>query len=205
MRCVLGTALRMAVWGSVLNLGLGAAGRTRGFWATKVVNASVRSSRKLLSSRLNVKAAWQELRHATREVRECAFHLHFICGLCTCRASLTHAVAAAGCLHAVQHGGTASACIAQDVATRDAEAVEKGDKGVPVLDKLPPRLTHIPPPSAELAPRAPLLQCSAGVAPAVVHGDLEDMRAVTAARMRAGCARWPSRRSGRSARARSAA
>ena len=28
----------------------------------------------------------------------------------------------------------------QDVALRDAEAPEKGDKGVPVLDKLPPRL-----------------------------------------------------------------
>ena len=68
VRCILGTALRAAVWGSALNLGLSVAGRTRGFWATKVVNASVRSSRKLLSSRLNVKEAWHELRQATREV-----------------------------------------------------------------------------------------------------------------------------------------
>lgn len=36
VRCVLGTALRLAVYGSVLNLGLSYAGKTEGFWATKV-------------------------------------------------------------------------------------------------------------------------------------------------------------------------
>ena len=36
VRCVLGTALRLAVYGSVLNLGLSFAGKTEGFWATKV-------------------------------------------------------------------------------------------------------------------------------------------------------------------------
>ena len=68
VRCVLGTALRLAVWGSVLNLGLSVAGKTRGFWATKVVNASVRTSRKLLASRFNLKETYAEFRHASREV-----------------------------------------------------------------------------------------------------------------------------------------
>ena len=36
VRCVLGTTLRLAVYGSVLNLGLSFAGKTQGFWATKV-------------------------------------------------------------------------------------------------------------------------------------------------------------------------
>ena len=36
VRCVLGTTLRLAVYGSILNLGLSFAGKTEGFWATKV-------------------------------------------------------------------------------------------------------------------------------------------------------------------------
>ena len=36
VRCVLGTTLRLAVYGSVLNLALSVAGKTDGFWATKV-------------------------------------------------------------------------------------------------------------------------------------------------------------------------
>lgn len=33
---MLGTTLRLAVYGSILNLGLSFAGKTEGFWATKV-------------------------------------------------------------------------------------------------------------------------------------------------------------------------
>ena len=69
VRCMLGTALRIATWGSMVNLGLSMAGKTRGFWATKVVNASVRTSRKLLSSRFNLRETYDEFRHASREVR----------------------------------------------------------------------------------------------------------------------------------------
>ena len=36
IRCILGTTLRLAVYGSILNLALSFAGKTEGFWATKV-------------------------------------------------------------------------------------------------------------------------------------------------------------------------
>ncbi|BDA43836.1 hypothetical protein COCOBI_05-0150 [Coccomyxa sp. Obi] len=67
IRCVLGTALRAAVWASAVNLGLTLAGKTRGFWATKVVAVSVRTSKKLITSRFNLRETAREARAATKE------------------------------------------------------------------------------------------------------------------------------------------
>ncbi|KAK9915765.1 hypothetical protein WJX75_003906 [Coccomyxa subellipsoidea] len=67
VRCILGTALRAAVWGSGLNLGLTLAGKTRGFWATKVVAVSVRTSKKLFTSRFNLRETAREAKAAHKE------------------------------------------------------------------------------------------------------------------------------------------
>ncbi|CAK0757234.1 hypothetical protein CVIRNUC_002523 [Coccomyxa viridis] len=67
VRCVLGTALRLAVYGSVLNLGLSYAGKTEGFWATKVLNVSLRTTKKLFTSKLNIKKTIREAKDASRE------------------------------------------------------------------------------------------------------------------------------------------
>lgn len=68
VRCVLGSVLRAAVWGSAINLGLSLAGRTQGFWATKVVAVSVRTSKKLLTSRFNLRETKGEAVAASKEV-----------------------------------------------------------------------------------------------------------------------------------------
>ena len=68
VRCILGTALRAAVWGSGLNLWLTLAGKTRGFWATKVVAVSVRTSKKLFTSRFNLRETAREAKAAHKEV-----------------------------------------------------------------------------------------------------------------------------------------
>lgn len=68
VRCVLGSCMRLAVWGSVANLGLSLTGKVHGFWATKVVNVSVRTSKTLLASRLNLREALREAKRAMRQV-----------------------------------------------------------------------------------------------------------------------------------------
>ena len=60
--------MRLAVWGSVANLGLSLTGKVHGFWATKVVNVSVRTSKTLLASRLNLREALREAKRAMRQV-----------------------------------------------------------------------------------------------------------------------------------------
>ena len=70
IRCILGTALRAAVWGSALNWGLALAGKSRSFWATKAVAVSVRTSKKLFTSRFNLRKTFREAKAASKEVGE---------------------------------------------------------------------------------------------------------------------------------------
>ena len=69
VRCVLGSCMRLAVWGSIANLGLSLTGKVHGFWATKVVNVSVRTAKTLLASRLNLRETAREAKRAMRQVR----------------------------------------------------------------------------------------------------------------------------------------
>ena len=68
VRCVLGSCMRLAVWGSVANLGLSLTGQVHGCWATMLVNVSVRTSKTLLASRLNLKETLREAKRAMRQV-----------------------------------------------------------------------------------------------------------------------------------------
>ncbi|EIE25649.1 hypothetical protein COCSUDRAFT_60661 [Coccomyxa subellipsoidea C-169] len=70
IRCILGTALRAAVWGSALNWGLALAGKSRSFWATKAVAVSVRTSKKLFTSRFNLRKTFREAKAASKEDSE---------------------------------------------------------------------------------------------------------------------------------------
>jgi hypothetical protein len=80
VRCLFGSALRIAHYGSLVNLGLAAAGKTRGFWATKVVSVAVRASKKLFTSRFDLRRTLQEAKAASSEA--CIQCPSVLCVLC---------------------------------------------------------------------------------------------------------------------------